>query len=143
MPERTRFPFPENLLRRLEVQTNGCVYYTGYRDPHGYGRVYCGSEKVPAHRAMWELMVGPIPDGYQVDHLCRNPPCVNLAHLEPVTQRENILRGIGPTAVNARKTHCSEGHPYNQMNNRGERICGICTAARKRRDYHEAKGASA
>lgn len=63
-----------------------------------------------AHRYAYELLVGPIPPGYQLDHLCRTPLCVRPDHLEPVTPRENTLRGNGPTARHARKTHCIRGH---------------------------------
>lgn len=76
----------------------------------GYGRVKFRGRLDLAHRVAYEVLVGPIPAGLHLDHLCRNRGCVNPAHLEPVTQRENILRGTGPAAVNAAKTHCVNGH---------------------------------
>jgi hypothetical protein len=69
-----------------------------------------------AHRFAYSVLVGPIPDGLQIDHLCRNEMCVNPEHLEPVTQRINMLRGTGPQAVNAQKTHCPKGHPLSGNN---------------------------
>lgn len=88
-----------------------CWEWQGTRD-RGYGRCFVGRPKrySPAHRVAYELAVGPIPEGLTLDHLCRNPGCVNPAHLEPVTNRENILRGVGITAQRARQTHCKRGH---------------------------------
>lgn len=125
-----RYPFPENLLRRLTVGPSGCVIFTG-ANSHGYGKVAVGGGRmVYAHRAMYELMVGPIPSGHVLDHLCRNRACVNPGHLEPVTHRENILRGNGASARNAVKTHCPEGHEYDARNADGSRKCSICERAR-------------
>lgn len=83
-----------------------------------------------------ELHKGPIPEGLVIDHLCRNRGCVNPDHLEAVTQRENILRGEGLAAANARKTHCPKGHPYSGENlyvvpSSGRRQCRICADARR------------
>lgn len=76
----------------------------------GYGQVQFEGRLRRAHRVVFETLVGPIPPGLQLDHLCRNPGCVNPAHLEPVTPRENTLRGLAPSAVNSRKIHCPQGH---------------------------------
>lgn len=87
-----------------------------------------------AHRLVYESMVGPIPEGLVLDHLCRNRCCVNPDHLEPVTQRENVLRGQGVAAKNAAKTHCPRGHEYDDENTgftgEGHRYCRACNKAR-------------
>jgi hypothetical protein len=71
---------------------------------------------IPAHRYAYQLLIGPIPEGLTLDHLCRVRNCVNPAHLEPVTRGENVLRGVGFAGVNARKTHCIHGHPFDEEN---------------------------
>lgn len=114
-----------------------CWLWTGGTS-YGYGLFW----NVPAHRWAYENLVGPIPPGLHIDHLCRNPPCVNPAHLEPVTVRENTLRGVGTSAQNARKTYCIHGHPFSDENTyrppSGGRYCRTCLNAgyrayRKRR----------
>lgn len=105
----------------------------------GYGRFYVAKGALrSAHRISYELLVGPIPEGLELDHLCRNHSCVNPAHLEPVTHRENVLRGEGLAAKCAVKTHCSKGHPYDEANTYIEpkgkkRHCRVCVAAATRR----------
>ena len=89
-----------------------------------------------AHRFAYELLVGPIPDGLTLDHLCRNRGCVYPGHLEPATNAENVLRGEGPTAVHARKTHCIHGHEFTPENTylwRGQRKCRACLRIRDAR----------
>ena len=89
-----------------------------------------------AHRLVYAALIGPIPEGLTLDHLCRNHDCCNPGHCEPVTNKENILRGTCPTAVNARKTHCPQGHPYSEENTQvgptGWRYCRICARANDR-----------
>ena len=99
----------------------------------GYGQIRLGQKGTPmvlAHRASFEVFVGPIPDGLQIDHLCRNPKCINPDHLEPVTPRENILRGNTLPAKNANKNHCIHGHPFDEantyINSNGSRSCRTC-----------------
>lgn len=76
----------------------------------GYGMIYFRGKSIGAHRLVYRVLVGPIPKGLELDHLCRNRKCVNPAHLEPVTGKENRLRSESPCAKNARKTHCKRGH---------------------------------
>lgn len=94
-----------------------CWVWTGARKTGGYGTVRKNDGRrkfsYSAHRASYEEFVGPIPDGLELDHLCRNRLCINPSHLEPVTRSENIRRGIGPQTVqayHARRTHCRNGH---------------------------------
>lgn len=112
-----------------------CWVWQGSMYPNGYGRYYIEGIERLTHRWMYEQLVGPIPDGLTLDHLCRVRACVNPAHLEPVTQRENILRGTGPSAIQSRQTHCIRGHEFTPENThvyRGARGCRICGAMRKR-----------
>ncbi len=112
---------------------DGCWEWTD-RKAGGYGYIYTGGQptNARAHRVAYELLVGPIPDGLVLDHLCRNPGCVNPEHLEAVTQRENTLRGEGVTAREARQTHCKRGHEftddntYRRPSNPSWRICRTC-----------------
>jgi hypothetical protein len=90
-----------------------------------------------AHRLVYEKLVGPIPDGVELDHVCRRRLCVNPAHLDPVTHRINVLRGTSFSAVNAAKTASSKGHPLDEKNTYrmkdGGRSCRACTADAARR----------
>lgn len=130
------------------MQENGCWDWVGAVTRGGYGTVWvAGKQKVcRAARFYYEKEVGPIPDGLTIDHLCRNHLCVNPAHLEAVTNRENGLRGYGVGALNARKTHCKYGHPLSGDNlyklwrrdvRAYERVCREC---RRRRDRHSNTG---
>lgn len=91
-------PLERRIFHRCEVQPNGCLTYTGHLDPEGYGKIRAGSRTdgtrrtVYVHRAVYIELVGPVPEGLQLDHLCRTRSCCNPAHLEPVTARENTLR---------------------------------------------------
>jgi len=104
---------------------------------NGYGYIHLSRDKkVAAHRWTYELFVGPIPEGLTLDHLCRNRSCVKPTHLEPVTNRVNILRGESLSARRARQTHCKRGHPFTAENTttdaKGRRICRACRKERWR-----------
>jgi hypothetical protein len=118
---------------------DACWTWRAYIAPNGYGQFTLslgGRKKATflAHRLAYELVRGPIEAGLVLDHLCRNPACANPGHLEPVTQRENVLRGVGVPAENARKTHCSRGHELAGSNlatvTNGSRQCRKCSYLR-------------
>ena len=106
-----------------------CWLWTGSLT-QGYGSVSLNGRSYSAHRLAYETLVGPMEVGLVTDHLCRNRCCCNPSHLEPVTNVENVMRGVGITALNAAKTHCKYGHPLEESNvyrdKRGRRECRIC-----------------
>lgn len=103
----------DRFAAKYEVSDNGCWEWTAFKNPNGYGMFSPGYGVTSrlAHRVSYFMATGLNPNA-DLDHLCRNTSCVNPDHLEPVTHKENMLRGISPTAVNAKKTHCNRGHEY-------------------------------
>jgi len=98
------------------IKTGNCWEWTGYIKSNGYGQLTQNGKTVLSHRVIYELYKGEIPHGLDLDHLCRNRKCVNPNHLEPVTRKENLMRGVGLTSQNLKKTHCPKGHEYNGVN---------------------------
>lgn len=113
------------------VQNGECLRWVGHTN-QGYGVVRISNRSVRAHRLAWYAKNGDTP--MDLDHLCRNRWCVNPEHLEPVTNRENVLRGEGRTAQNAKKTHCDKGHPLVHRNGvqSAWRHCLVCKRAWER-----------
>lgn len=116
---------------------SGCWLWCGAADRKGYGLFYFNDKCGKAHRFSYKTFAGPLVDGLQLDHLCRNPSCVNPLHLEQVTAKENIWRSDTVTAVNARKTHCHKGHALFgdnlRITTRGRRECIVCHREHVRR----------
>jgi hypothetical protein len=123
---------PARMASKIRVDENGCWIWTGARQGNGYGSVgYNGASRL-THRVTYELVVGEIPEGLQIDHLCRVRSCCNPQHCEPVTAAENVRRR--PASL---VTHCPHGHEYSAENTfykRGARQCRECRAA-----YHRAR----
>lgn len=120
-----------------------CWVWTAAKFGNGYGLFkpdYRGKSCL-AHRVAYEIVVGPIPEGLTIDHLCRNHGCVNPSHLEAVTKRENTLRGVGPAAQHAQQTHCKHGHPFDDENtwidSTGARHCRVCKRAACQRWFNK------
>lgn len=140
-----RRPAMDRFIENIELADSGCIEWTGGMNGSGYGQFYVGRDANPstgkgyAHRWSYVTFVEPIPDGLHIDHLCRNPKCVNPDHLEAVTRVENVLRGESQWARNARKSECPSGHPLSGDNlrhtSRGERRCRECDRLRSRAAY--------
>lgn len=129
----------ERFMAKTRQSPSGCLEWVGVTH-RGYGHFGMRSPvtgkptMAKAHRVAYEMRFGKIPEGLVIDHLCRNRSCVNPDHLEPVTARENTLRGINFSAVNAKKTHCPQGHPLSGENlyvipSTGGRTCRTCKRA--------------
>jgi hypothetical protein len=116
----------------------GCITQDTAAHKGGYGRFWLYRpaqpfKQIPAHRYAYEQLVGPIPPTLEPDHLCRNRACVNPGHIEPVTRRENVLRGSNPGAINAKKQYCNNGHLLAgdnvRMEGKNSRRCRACARA--------------
>lgn len=128
----------ERFLSKIYVSESGCWEWTDHLR-EGYGIFSYKGKSLSAHRVMYQLVRDlEIPRGDQADHLCKNRKCVNPDHIEIVSGKQNTLRGMGPTAINARRTHCVNGHEFTESNtyirpDDGARDCRICARDAKRR----------
>lgn len=131
----------DRLSNRFTVG-DGCWEWTAGRTGGGYGAIMVEGRQSTAHRVVYEVFVGPIPIGLDLDHLCRNRGCVRPDHLEPVTRRENLLRGETLAARHAAKTHCDAGHELTVENvyerkDKPGRMCRECRRLVDSRRYHQ------
>lgn len=138
----------ERFVRKVRVADDGCWQWLGSLSVKGYGHFYADRDRgvIRAHRWAYERLVGPIPEGLTLDHLCRNTSCVNPAHLEPVSSGTNTLRGDAVSARNARKTHCIRDHEFTPENTRidhkGGRVCVQCKRERDNRSQRNRRAAA-
>lgn len=132
----------------IQFNSSPCWAWTAACMRTGYGRISLYNKQFLVHRLMYAWLVGPLPHGKrqgEIDHLCRNRACCNPIHLELVSSRVNVLRGMGPSALGARKTHCPKGHPYAgdnliiHPNNPTRRWCRECHRVAAYIRYHSRK----
>ena len=139
-------PVRDRILQKIRIDSAfGCWVWLGSKQPAGYGQMTVDGKLRRAHRVSYELVKGRIPDGLDLDHLCHNPSCVNPNHLEPVTRRENLLRGNTIPARHAAKTHCINGHALTGDNislSEGFRRCKTCWRNRANKRYQERRAQS-
>lgn len=121
-PQKRMHPRERLARKSVRDESTGCLMWTGRLTSCGYGSVTIMQAGYPvatfsAHKVSYELARGRVPDGLVLDHLCRNRACIEPSHMEPVSQRENIMRSpIAQGALNAAKTHCAQGHEYSPEN---------------------------
>ncbi len=122
---------PDRIFDKIHFEPNtGCWLWMAAKTSSGYGNTWVNGRNRLAHRYVYEFLVGPIPNGLVLDHLCRVRACCNPQHLHTVTQRTNALENsVGVTARNAVATHCAHGHPFDERNtyhHHGRRCCRRC-----------------
>lgn len=128
---------------------DGCWEWQAARYSNGYGKFAYGGRGRLAHVVAYEWLVGPVPEGMELDHVCRNRACIKPApeHLEPVTHRENVRRGMGWSGRHARQTHCVNGHEFSPENTsirpNGSRNCMACDREDGRRRYSHGRAGKA
>lgn len=151
-PDTEPMTLEERFWNKVDAEGD-CWLWTGGQNGTGHGHFNFTENGVRrliiASRFAWQVLVGPIPEGLEMDHLCRNPPCVNPDHLEPVTHRENMLRGFAPTMrafKNSLPGKCPNGHSWidnTRFNQRGVRECSACNVERVRANRQAKRAAAA
>lgn len=141
-------PVADRIWQRITVTDAGCWEWDTLPPAgKGYGRIWVGSRSdgtrrmTYSHIAAYETFVGPVPEGAELDHLCRNRACCNPEHLDPVSHRENLMRSpIAPASLQARQTHCLREHeftPENTYMSKGKRYCRACLNLRRNPNWRE------
>ena len=136
-----RVDLQERVMSRITIEDHGwhtpCWISTRAAHSNGYTKIGYRGTTWLTHRFAYTVFVGPIPEDLQLDHLCRVRACCNPDHLEPVTCRENLLRGDTLTAAEAAATTCINRHPFTPENTRmtrkGKRACRACDRTRSKR----------
>jgi HNH endonuclease len=144
---RDRIRARERLFRNIQISPTGCWLWERTRGLAGYGWMYWRDKMRPAHRVAYMLFIGKIPEGYEIDHRCRERGCVNPDHLEAVTRSENVRRGMGPAITayrSATRQYCHRGHLLDEANtyrtSRNGRWCRECRREAGRRHNKKRRG---
>lgn len=133
MPSNTE----QRFMAKVQKTPNGCWHWTAAKDNKGYGRFAAGGRNNQAYAWAYRHFVGPVPEGFELDHTCRNRACVNPAHLEPVPHKVNVLRGSAPSAQHAQKPRCPRCNGQYTTRRDGHRYCAAC-ADLKNAEYRAA-----
>jgi hypothetical protein len=126
-------------MAKVTVRTSGCWEWTGAHTKTGHGHINIAGRYRGVHVVMYEIKVGPVPDGMELDHLCRNPPCCNPDHLEPVTHLVNVDRGQSPMIVAHLAGTCTKGHSLAEeaCYRKGTNRVVYCRACRRDKRAHD------
>ncbi len=136
-----RLPQRMQMLITSNLVGTGCWLWNGGLNEDGYGTTTLNSRTMGAHRAVTLILTGSV--GPELDHLCRTRNCVNPSHMESVTHRVNVLRGLGIAAKYAQRTHCKHGHeftPENTYRKGHARICVLCKKEKNEKSYVKING---